>query len=251
MDPSIIQGQFGEAKQRYPALQQQSLYSYRIILPPHGAFQINLPPNYPSQPPQITRDGNPFSIPFTENWCNIFQLVHVIGQLYLFAEAHLPQTFQIVTDEVEAAIAEHGDADLSDKSVRAEIINSIPTRQHSAKNAQKWAEMAAVTQQKFDTYQQAFFQNVQQLNELSARWAEVKRKLAVNPGMVTAHAVNKKVAELKAQEKAAHDQLQNLEDRLKKKEIELDDYFQQVLQAKKDEILAKDLQRMLPGQGTF
>ena len=103
-----IIGQFRFAKSEFPELLQINLYEYSISfgeVPNLLTFKIYLPNDYPYSPPQIYIDSQPIPIPFTKQWCPLFQLKHIIqllqmyhkysfGEVFLFSQAEINQIDQ-------------------------------------------------------------------------------------------------------------------------------------------------------------
>ena len=249
MDPTqIIQGQFGEAKRAYPSLQQQSFHEYRITLPA-GAFQITLSPNYPARPPQITLNGVPIKTELTENWCCVFQLTQIIGQLVALSAVERAPNFTAKKDEIDAAIAEHPDADLTTPEGRATIVQAVPAVKCSKQKLEEMQELARDEEAKLPEYRNGLRTNLQHLEALYGQQVEMQRKLGVeNPAVQRARAMGAKLTELANNGKQANDEAAKIQQQLEDGEIAVDVYMKQIVEAKRRQILTRYLSGFIESQ---
>ena len=249
MDSSqIIQCQFGEAKRAHPSLQQQSLHEYRIALPA-GAFQITLSPNYPARPPQIALNGVPIKTELTENWCRAFQLTHIIGQLAAMSRVDRAPNFTIKSEEIDAAIAEHPDADLTTPEGRAEVVQAVAAVKCSKQKLEEIKEMARDAEAKLPEYRNCLRTNIQHLETLCGQQAELQRKLGTeNPAVQRARSMSAKLTELTKAGKEAHDEMAQIQQQLEDGEIAVDVYVKQIVEAKRRQILTRYLSGFIESQ---
>jgi hypothetical protein len=251
--PAQIQDQYARAAVMYPGLQQIHLRSYSIIFAeaPDQPFSITLPETYANDPPHITCNNNPISIPLIECWVKVFILEQVVAQLQTIVQAPRTQRITVTQKEVECAISQRNPASLEDPSVRREIAKSLPTVVSARDLADRTRAQGQASAEALPALEQSFRDSCAQLQALLNAQRQVRRTIAGLGDQQTRgrRALEATRAQLREMERSAAARVAELQGNWNSGKITLEVYVREVTEARKGESYAKIMAERLSQWG--
>lgn len=227
-----INGQFDVAKKKFPQLMKQDVFNLSITFPdfPNVQYNIHLPPNYPESPPILSESGRQFYVPLTNNWMPVFQLVHVIQQLYVRTKNLPGPPIRINENEIRQAISSFGN-DIQDDNKRSDLIRNMKVVSDAQKRLDKISEKSKKQKIEATRLFEKSVDNAEKLRQLNEERISVVSKVnfAESSGpqkMIEARKV--KASQLRQEALSKDAQIEELKQRVSNKELEVKRFYKEL-----------------------
>ena len=198
-------------------------------------FEVIIPPDYPTTPPKILKDGVEISTPLLENWIPSFRIVDVVEQCEKCAAGKAVPHFEPTAEEVMHAISYRSTDELKQDHVKEEIVANLETLKKARAAERKARDEVKAAEAGMADFETGLVAN---LRDLEINEQEVKRLRAryeeecANPAERVMRSMRLKLEQLQ-KEKEDGGALDAAKERHEKGEIGFEEYLRIVFDEQK------------------
>ncbi|KAK8898687.1 hypothetical protein M9Y10_000979 [Tritrichomonas musculus] len=220
------------AKKKFPQLIDQDPFTLSIIFPefPQVQYIIHLPPNYPDAPPILSQSGRQFTVPLTNNWMSVFQIVNVVQQLYVRTKNLPGPPIDINENQIRQQIISFG-GQIQDDNQRSKLIRSMKVVSDAQTRLDAISDKSKKQKNETTKLFDQSVENAEKLNQLNQERIQVESKVkcAESSGpqkMIEARKA--KAAQLRQEALSKDSQIEELKQRVADKSLEVKRYYKEL-----------------------